>query len=229
MNFGYGPANEVKQRLLTLWNSYSFFVGYAEIEGFAPTYADLEDGPPTATPLDRYLVARGQRGGRPTAARRSTRYWTPTYVATVESLVDDLSNWYIRGSRARFWRSGADDQDAAFRTLWYALVQVTRLIAPSMPFLAEELWQNLVDAARRRRAGLGAPGGLPGQRRGPVSTPRRWRRCATCRTSSAWAARCARRRTTSCASRWPRRSSRRATPQGRASIEQHCARDRRAS
>ena len=151
MNFGYGPANDVKKRLLTLWNSYKFFVGYAEIEGFAPTYADLEDGPPTATALDRYLVARVNEA---VARCREALdgYWTPTYVAQVESLVDDLSNWYIRGSRARFWRSGADDQDAAFRTLWYALVQVTRLIGPSMPFLAEELWQNLVT-----RHGAGAP------------------------------------------------------------------------
>jgi isoleucyl-tRNA synthetase len=71
LNFGYGPAGEVKRRLLTLWNSYSFLVRYAEIDGFRPTYADLDDGPPTATALDRWLVARAQGLSR-RSARRST-------------------------------------------------------------------------------------------------------------------------------------------------------------
>ena len=143
MNFGYGPANEVKKRLLTLWNSYKFLVGYAEIEGFRPTYADLEQGPPTATSLDRYLVARvNEAGARCRAALDG--YWTPAYVGRGRvARRRPLQLVHPRLAR-RFWRSGADDQDAAFRTLWYGLVQVTRLIAPSMPFLAEELWQNLV-------------------------------------------------------------------------------------
>ena len=61
MNFGYGPANDAKRRLLTLWNSAAFFVTYADIEGFAPTYADLADGPQVETALDAWLVARASR------------------------------------------------------------------------------------------------------------------------------------------------------------------------
>mgnify|MGYP003333142906 CR=1 FL=1 len=152
MNFGYGPANEVRRRLLTLWNSYAFLVRYAQIDGFTPTYADLEARPPQTTALDRWIVARVDETIR-TCDESLTGYWTPTYARAVEALVDDLSQWYIRGSRTRFWRAEADaDKDAAFRTLWYAVVQITRLIAPAMPFLAEEIWQNLV----RERAD-GAP------------------------------------------------------------------------
>ncbi len=144
MSFGYGPANEVRRRLLTLWNSYAFFVRYAEIDGFSPTWADAETGPPTASALDRWIVARIDE----TVAACDVAldaYWTPTYARAVESLIDDVSAWYIRGSRARFWRAENDgDKEAAFRTLWYCLVQLCRLAAPAMPFLAEELWQNLV-------------------------------------------------------------------------------------
>jgi isoleucyl-tRNA synthetase len=144
MNFGYGPANEVRRRLLTLWNSYAFLIRYAEIDGFTPTYADLEQRPPATTALDRWIVARVDETVE-TCETALAGYWTPTYARAVESLVDDLSAWYIRGSRARFWRSESDaDKDTAFRTLWYVLVQTCRLIAPAMPFLAEELWQNLV-------------------------------------------------------------------------------------
>lgn len=143
MNFGYGPANEVRRRLLTLWNSYAFFVRYAELDAFTPVWSDLEQGPPTSTPLDRWLVARVAEATS-AADQALLAYRTPAYARAVEDLIDDLSGWYIRGSRARFWRSGDDaDKQSAFRTLWYALAQITRLIAPAMPFLADEMWENL--------------------------------------------------------------------------------------
>jgi isoleucyl-tRNA synthetase len=140
LNFGYGPADEVKRRLLTLWNSVSFFVTYATIEGFRPRYGDLVSGPAEVElkPLDRWLVARTQQFLADIEAAYE-RFWTPSVVRVFESFVDDLSNWYIRRSRRRFY---ADD-DAAFRTLWYALVQAVRAISPVMPFLAEHLWQRI--------------------------------------------------------------------------------------
>jgi isoleucyl-tRNA synthetase len=136
INFGYGPADDVKRRLLTFWNSASFLITYANIEGFRPRYVEA---PTEGRPLDRWLVARtseflsGMEAGY-------ERYWTPALTEEFESFVDDLSNWYIRRSRRRFY---GDDQ-AAFQTLWYALVQAVRTIAPVMPFLAEFAWQRLV-------------------------------------------------------------------------------------
>jgi isoleucyl-tRNA synthetase len=142
VNFGYGPVNEVKRRLLTLWNSASFFVTYANIEEFSPSYDDLRSGPPAAQPLDRWVVARvGQLVTEATAG--FDRYWTPAVTRAFEQFVDDLSNWYIRRSRRRFYSF----DEAAFRTLWYALAQGLRVIAPVMPFLADELWRNLVAGA----------------------------------------------------------------------------------
>jgi isoleucyl-tRNA synthetase len=142
LKFGYGPAREVERRLLTLWNSVSFFVTYANIEDFSPSYGDLHGGPPAAQPLDRWLVARvGQLVAE--AGDGYDRYWTPAVVRAFEGFVDDLSNWYIRRSRRRFYSF----DEAAFRTLWYALAQGLRVIAPVMPFLSDELWRNLVAGA----------------------------------------------------------------------------------
>ena len=143
MRFGYGPANEVRRRLLTLWNSIGgVLVEYGNIEGFGPRYDDLVEGPIAAEglrPLDHWLLARVQELiCEATAAYDG--FDTPGVTRAFERFVDDLSNWYIRRSRRRFY--GADD--AAFRTLWYAVVQGLRVVAPVMPFLAESLWRNLV-------------------------------------------------------------------------------------
>ncbi|HXH88886.1 MAG TPA: isoleucine--tRNA ligase [Gaiellaceae bacterium] len=139
--FGYGPGHEIKRRLLTLWNSVGgFFVPYANIGAFEPRYADLESGPDAELrPLDRWLVARvAQLVEEATAGYEA--FLTVDVVRAFESYLDDLSNWYIRRSRRRFW----DGDEVALRTLWYGLVQPLRVIAPVMPFLTEHLWQNLV-------------------------------------------------------------------------------------
>jgi isoleucyl-tRNA synthetase len=145
LNFGYGPANEVKRRLLTFWNSASFFVLYANIEGFKPTYRDLAGGPDLEElrPLDRWLLARTQQLVEE-ATDAYERFWTPDVTDAWERFTDDLSNWYIRRSRKRFYSL----DEPAFRTLWYALVQGVRVIAPVMPFLAEHLWRNLAASVR---------------------------------------------------------------------------------
>jgi isoleucyl-tRNA synthetase len=136
VNFGYGPANEVKRRLLTFWNSVAFLVTYANIEGFRPAWGGRPDG---GKPFDRWLVARtDQLLGEATA--EFERFWTPGVVRAWESFVDDLSNWYIRRSRRRFY----GDDGEAFATLWWALVRATQVMAPVMPFLAEYVWRVLV-------------------------------------------------------------------------------------
>jgi isoleucyl-tRNA synthetase len=146
LNFGYGPANEIKRRLLTFWNSASFFVLYANIEGFKPTYRDLAGGPDLEElrPIDRWLLARTQQLVEETTGAFE-RFWTPDVTDAWERFTDDLSNWYIRRSRKRFYTL----DEAAFRTLWYALVQAVRVIAPVMPFLAEHMWRNLAASVRQ--------------------------------------------------------------------------------
>ena len=140
LRFGYGPANEVKRRILTLWHSASFFVTYANVEEFRPRWEDVATVPAGAElqPLDRWVLARVQE----LVAECEAGYeesWTPRVAREVEAFVDDLSNWYIRRSRSRFW-SG---DETALRTLWVALVQVLRVMAPLMPFLSDHLWRNL--------------------------------------------------------------------------------------
>jgi isoleucyl-tRNA synthetase len=134
INFGYGPADEVKRRLLTFWNSVSFFVTYANIAGFE---RDAQGGHPQ--PLDRWLESRTAELVHE-ATEAYERYWTPGVTAAFDSFADDLSNWYIRRSRRRFW----DGDPVALRALWEALTTALRVIAPIMPFLAEHLWRDLV-------------------------------------------------------------------------------------
>jgi isoleucyl-tRNA synthetase len=134
--FGYGPAHEIKRKLLTFWNSVGFLVTYANIEGFRPEWGGAVE---PAAPLDRWLVARtGEFAAEATAAYES--FLTVDVISAFDRFVDDLSNWYIRRSRRRFYSF----DEGAFATLWHALVQSLRVIAPVMPFLAEHLWDVLV-------------------------------------------------------------------------------------
>jgi isoleucyl-tRNA synthetase len=136
--FGFGPAGEVKRKLLTFWHSIKFFVDYANIAGFTPAWEELEPKGELTT-LDRWLVER-THAFVADAARGYERWLSPEVMREFETYLDDLSNWYIRRSRRRFW---ADDE-AALRTLWYALVQTLRVLAPILPFVADHLWRTLV-------------------------------------------------------------------------------------
>ena len=139
--FGFGPAQEIKGRLLTLWNSAKFLADYGAIESFRPTYADLDNSGPAVDlqPLDRWLVERTAQLVEE-AQGGYERWLTVDVTRAFDAYVDDLSNWYIRRSRRRFW----EGDETALRTLWFGLVQGLRVISPVMPFLAEHLWQALV-------------------------------------------------------------------------------------
>ncbi len=137
--------SEVNRRfLLTLWNVYSFFVTYANIDKFNPA---SETGKPELSVLDCWIISELNRliadvdnaleGYNPTEAGRK-----------IEGFVGDLSNWYVRRSRRRFWKSENDsDKLAAYSTLYQCLVNLSKLLAPFTPFIAEELYQNLVCTA----------------------------------------------------------------------------------
>jgi isoleucyl-tRNA synthetase len=124
---------------LTLWNTYGFFSLYAGLSGFDPTAP--ASAPPSA--LDRWILAELADTVREVTERLEA-YDPAISGRRLTTFVDDLSNWYVRLSRRRFWRGAGEDSEAAFRTLWTCLKTLSLLLAPYTPFLAERLWQGLV-------------------------------------------------------------------------------------
>ncbi|MHB8857157.1 MAG: isoleucine--tRNA ligase [Bellilinea sp.] len=125
---------------LTLWNTYSFFVTYANLDNWQPG----EGQQPQYSDLDQWLRSTLHALVRDVTTAMEN-YDVLGATRPIEAFVDQLSNWYLRRSRRRFWKSESDgDKQAAYATLYEALVTVSKLLAPSMPFMAEELYQNLV-------------------------------------------------------------------------------------
>jgi len=144
--FSPDMVDEVVRRfLLTLWNTYSFFTVYANIDGFDPL---AEPVPLDERPLlDRWAIGELQKLVR-TVTDGLEDYDATNSGRAIQDFVDDLSNWYVRRSRRRFWKSGHDrDKLAAYQTLYECLVTLTKLLAPFTPFVAEEVYQNLVRGA----------------------------------------------------------------------------------
>jgi isoleucyl-tRNA synthetase len=124
---------------LTLWNTHSFFTLYARLAEFDPSRP--ASGEPT--PLDRWVLAE-LADTVAVVTERLDLYDPAAAGRRLATFVDDLSNWYVRLSRRRFWRGAGDDAEAAFRTLWTCLRTLALLLAPYVPFTAERLWQDLV-------------------------------------------------------------------------------------
>jgi isoleucyl-tRNA synthetase len=154
--FGYNRGDETRRRyLIPLWNVYSFFVTYANLDGWIPE--DTPDFDPQApegdTPhsdnlLDRWILARlNQVIAQVTGNLEDSD--TLSATLTLETLLDDLTNWYVRRSRRRFWKSEHDaDKNTAYTTLYHVLVKLARLLAPFTPFVTEAMYQNLVRSTR---------------------------------------------------------------------------------
>lgn len=133
-------AEVVRNFTLTLWNTYSFFVTYANLDGWTPDAAQK----PEYSDLDRWLRSTLHALVRDVTEAMDS-YDVLGATRPIETFVDQLSNWYLRRSRRRFWKSESDaDKQAAYATLYEALVTVAKLLAPTMPFISEELYQNLV-------------------------------------------------------------------------------------
>ncbi|HEY3476158.1 MAG TPA: class I tRNA ligase family protein, partial [Anaerolineales bacterium] len=129
----------IRSFTLTLWNVYSFFVTYANLD--KPTVTTL---PIATSDLDRWLLSELNVLVRD-VTEAYEHYDVPNATRPIEAFVEKMSTWYLRRSRRRFWKSESDsDKQAAYSTLYTALVTVAKLLAPSMPFLADELYQNLV-------------------------------------------------------------------------------------
>jgi isoleucyl-tRNA synthetase len=142
LNFGYNIVVEtVRHFLLTLWNTYSFFVTYANIDNYDPTKSLPSE--PTSE-LDRWILSELNTLILDVTAYLDN-YNSSDATKRIESFVQGLSNWYVRRSRRRFWKSENDqDKSSAYATLYQCLVAVSRLMSPFTPFLAEEIYQNLV-------------------------------------------------------------------------------------
>jgi isoleucyl-tRNA synthetase len=144
LRFGFGRVDEVRGWLRTLWNVYSFFATYANVDGWPRNGAAAASGDgASASPLDRWLKLRIDSTAKEVASGLEA-FNPPRASAALLALVDDLSNWWVRRSRRRFWRGGSDaDKETAYRVLHTALVDFARLLAPFMPFTAEALYQRL--------------------------------------------------------------------------------------
>ncbi|CAN5674537.1 isoleucine--tRNA ligase [soil metagenome] len=131
------------RKLGMVWNMYDFFTMYADVDGWEWD-GNLDD--PTESLeniLDQWIVSRLHQLIRE-VDEHMQRYDIPNATKPILPFIDDASNWYIRRSRKRFWKSDNDtDKDAAYTTLHYVLVQLSKVLAPFTPFLAEELYQKL--------------------------------------------------------------------------------------
>jgi isoleucyl-tRNA synthetase len=145
--FSEEPVKEVARKLLgTLRNVYSFFTLYASIDCFDPGVHRIAVA--DRTQMDRWLISRVNSLVAFVDSELGNYHITRAARSIQDFIIDDLSNWYVRRSRRRYWRAEMnDDKTAAYATLYEVLVTLARLLAPFMPFVAEEIYRNLVVAA----------------------------------------------------------------------------------
>lgn len=136
-------VGDVARKLSMVWNMYDFFTMYAEVDGWEFT-GDLSDPSETLeNSLDQWIVSRVHQLTAE-VEKHMDAYDIPNAVKPILPFIEDASNWYVRRSRRRFWKSGDDiDKNNAYRTLHYVLVRLSHVLAPFTPFLAEELYQKL--------------------------------------------------------------------------------------
>jgi isoleucyl-tRNA synthetase len=149
--FGYTRGDEARRRfLIPFWNVYSFLATYANLDGWSPATRNFDpahpEGPTPASKnlLDRWILARLNQliPGVVSALEESDPF---SATIALEAFMDDLTNWYVRRSRRRFWKSEHDeDKNTAYATLYHVVVKYARLMAPFIPFITEAMYQNLV-------------------------------------------------------------------------------------
>jgi isoleucyl-tRNA synthetase len=147
-NFSIKAIDEVIRKfILTLWNTYSFFVIYANIDNFNPYDHNLEIK--DRIEIDRWIISELNQTTKKVNKLMDNFNVTESGRA-IQSFVDVLSNWYVRRSRRRFWKSEEDrDKISAYKTLYECLVAVSKLCAPFVPFLSEEIYRNLTGSTGR--------------------------------------------------------------------------------
>ncbi|MDR2634567.1 MAG: class I tRNA ligase family protein, partial [Clostridiales bacterium] len=141
--FSHESVSEMQRKFLgTLWNTYAFFVLYAEIDGYDPSEYKLEEQ--TLSVTDKWLLAELNSLIRFVDCNMS-EYRLTESARKIQEFTDNLSNWYVRRSRERFWgKDMTADKAAAYTTLWTALTELSKVAAPFVPFITESIYQNLV-------------------------------------------------------------------------------------
>ena len=139
-------VSDVARKLSMIWNVYDFFCMYAEVDQFDSEGAKMPEK--LKNNLDKWIVSRVWQL-RNEITEGMNEYNIPKALAGVLSFVDDLSNWFVRRSRRRFWKSEDDDDKMeAYNTLYYVLVYLSEILAPFVPFLSEELYQKMTGAGK---------------------------------------------------------------------------------
>ena len=148
-----GVRDVIKNIILPLWNSYSFYVTYANIDGIQPD-GHLFDNKLPSNPLDAWLLSITQRLVKD-VTNGLDDYDFSGAVDPIVSFIDELNNWYIRRSRRRFWKSENDsDKKEAYEALYIALKTFSQVAAPFVPFITEEMWQNLKNVSDKESVHL---------------------------------------------------------------------------
>ncbi|MFZ1361066.1 MAG: isoleucine--tRNA ligase [Candidatus Saccharimonadales bacterium] len=138
-------VGDVARKISMIWNMYDFFTMYAEVDGweFDPTKPFTTNPDDVTNPLDKWIISRVHQLNEHVTTHMDA-YNLPEAMATILPFIEDASNWYVRRSRRRFWKSEDDsDKAEAYRTLHYVLLKLSVILAPFTPFLAEELYQKL--------------------------------------------------------------------------------------
>lgn len=135
-----GIQDALQQIILPYWNACNFYISYANIDGYKPDRLEI---PETDNRLDRWILAK-LYDTKQQITDSMDNYKVNRYVEYLASLVDGLTNWYIRRSRRRFWSSGMlEDKKSAYQTLYYVLVSMTKLFAPVAPIISEKVYRTL--------------------------------------------------------------------------------------
>lgn len=144
INFSEKEMGELSRGMFRmLRNTYSFFIMYADIDGWKPSIEKNEKGEEKKNILDRWILSEFHKTARDIHEAMEA-YELSKAVRCFSPFIDDLSNWYIRRSRKRFWKSENDsDKNEAYETLYYVLKELSKLLAPFAPFIAEEMYKNL--------------------------------------------------------------------------------------
>ena len=140
--FGYSHGDGIRKKLIQFWNSYSFFATYAEVDGFDPRKINISDA--DLNIMDKWIISKLHLFIKE-ANTALNGFSSETMMKKFELFLDELSNWYIRRSRRRFWKSEDDtDKQAAYVVLYEVLINTIKILAPVLPFITENIYQNLV-------------------------------------------------------------------------------------